>query len=477
VLAEWGGFLEGNKESQQALSLTQQAVFHAQEAMAPDLLYETQWRSGRLLRQAGNHSAALVAYREALEQLESIRQERMVVASSRNHSYRQEVGGVYMELVDLLLSSPEGNKKETLQEVQHILELLKSAELEDYFKDDCVDTARSRQQEQPIPPKVAVLYPIMLENRTVILLGRSDGWHQIVIPVAGEEVKQKAALLRFNLEKRTSRTYLNQARTLYDWLIRPLENHLQQVETLVFVPDETLREIPLATLHDGKQHLIDAYAVVVIPGLQLLQSQSLIRPSNHILLAGLTQGVQGFSPLPHVASELKAIATLYPGRTLQDDDFSLPNLHREMEKENYQVVHIASHGQFTGNIRESFLLTHDGRITMDDLDRLVRRPQSPDQPVDLLTLSACQTAKGDDRAALGLAGVAVKAGTRGALATLWYVNDQAASLLVEEFYRHLQQPGANKAVALQSAQKSLKQNRSYAHPAYWGGFLMIGNWL
>jgi CHAT domain-containing protein len=100
-----------------------------------------------------------------------------------------------------------------------------------------------------------------------------------------------------------------------------------------------------------------------------------------------------------------------------------------------------------------------------------------DQPLELLTLSACQTAAGDDRAALGLAGVAVKAGAKAALATLWKIHDEPSSMLVEEFYRHLRDPSVSKAVALQRAQLKLLGDAAYAHPRHWAAFLLINNWL
>jgi CHAT domain-containing protein len=100
-----------------------------------------------------------------------------------------------------------------------------------------------------------------------------------------------------------------------------------------------------------------------------------------------------------------------------------------------------------------------------------------DQPVELLTLSACQTAVGDDKAALGLGGVAVKAGARSALATLWYINDQASSILITDFYEDLKKPGISKARALQQAQLELLEDHRYDHPSYWSPFLLIGNWL
>ncbi|MGC4098483.1 MAG: CHAT domain-containing protein [Nitrospira sp.] len=140
-------------------------------------------------------------------------------------------------------------------------------------------------------------------------------------------------------------------------------------------------------------------------------------------------------------------------------------------------MHIATHGKFSPNVQDSFLLTHDGKLTMQTLDQLVGLFRYRQEPLELLTLSACQTGVGDDRAALGLAGVALKAGARSALATLWFINDEASATLIAEFYRQLHQPSLSKAVALQRAQMKLVNDRVYEHPAYWSPFLLLNNWL
>ena len=124
------------------------------------------------------------------------------------------------------------------------------------------------------------------------------------------------------------------------------------------------------------------------------------------------------------------------------------------------------------------MLTYDGKLTLDNLEALIRPSQYRGKPVELLVLSACQTAAGDDRAALGLAGVAVKAGARSALASLWSVNDQSTSALITEVYHQLREhPTISKARALQAAQIKLLDDRRYRHPCYWAPYLLIGNWL
>jgi CHAT domain-containing protein len=187
--------------------------------------------------------------------------------------------------------------------------------------------------------------------------------------------------------------------------------------------------------------------------------------------------VQGFPALPYVREEVASIQRLYGGTVLRDEDYSLRNVEAELSRRAYGVVHIASHAQFRSDLDQTFLLAYDDKLTMDRLQALMGLSRYRDRPVDLLTLSACQTAVGDERAALGLAGLAVKAGARSALATLWYVSDQASAQLVAEFYRQIKEGTGSKAQALQQAQLRLLADARYQHPGYWAPFLLIGNWL
>jgi CHAT domain-containing protein len=328
--------------------------------------------------------------------------------------------------------------------------------------------------------RTAAIYPIILPERTVMLMSLPDGLGQVSIPISADDLTALVRELRLLLEKRTTRQYLPIAQQLYDGLIRPIEPRLedQAIDTLVFIPDGPLRTIPLAALHDGEGFLIDRYAVATVPSLSLLDPRPVAEARITTLLNGLTESVQGFASLPFVASELDTIASLYGGTVLRDHEFVVPEVEESLAQTPYSVVHIASHGEFAGDPDKSFLLTYDGRLDMDGLEQLIKLSRFRDEPVELLTLSACRTAAGDDRAALGLAGVAIKAGARSALATLWFINDQASSLLVADFYRQLgTTPTPTKAKALQRAQQRIKSDLRYRHPAYWAPFLIIGNWL
>jgi len=232
-------------------------------------------------------------------------------------------------------------------------------------------------------------------------------------------------------------------------------------------------------LHDGKGFLVERFAFATAPGLTLIEPQALeSKKSLQVMLSGITESVDNFPPLPFVGDELADLQTIFAGQSVMvDREFRVANFEQQMRNKPYSIVHIASHGQFDSDPKKSFLLAYDGRLSMDGLEGVMKLARFRDDPVELLTLSACRTAAGDDRAALGIAGVAVKAGARSALATLWYVNDQASSMLVTDFYRQLREPGVSKAKALAIAQRAVIADERFRHPGYWAPFLLIGNWL
>jgi CHAT domain-containing protein len=400
-------------------------------------------------------------------------------------SFRDSIGPVYFELADLLLQYPAGSgnaqqAEPNLLEARDAIEMFKVAELRDYFHDECVDAARSRISAIEIVSKsAAIIYPIILKDRLELLVSLPTGMKRVSVPVSSEVLTKEIRAFRILLEKRTTREYLPYAQHLYDHLIRPLDQVLASVpiDTLVFVPDGALRTIPMAALHDGKGFLIQRYAVATTPGLTLTDPRPLKRERMKALSVGLSVAVQGFPALPSVSEELQAIQGFYGGKVLLNKDFLVSRVEQELKDEAFSLVHIASHGQFGSDSRKSFLLTFDDKLTMDRLDQFIGVFRFRDEPLGLLTLSACETAAGDDRASLGLAGVAIKAGARSAVATLWFINDQSSSELVTEFYRQLQNASASKAVALQRAQIKMLQDGVYEHPAYWAPFLLLNNWL
>jgi CHAT domain-containing protein len=485
ALGYMGKLYEDDERYEDALTLTHSAAAMAQKVYSPESLYRWQWQTGRILKETGHIAKAVAAYRRTLYTLQSIRQEINNCHDIQQASFREVAGSISSEMVDLLLrhsktvQDPDIHES-LLLEARDVVELLRVYELRNYFKDDCVDAGSYQGVTlDDISNTAAVIYPVMLADRTELLVSLPSGLKQFTLPIDKAAMTKEIRQFRNKLEKRTTWEFLPHARKLYDYLIRPVEADLSAagVDTLVFVPSGPLRTVPMAALQDGRQFLVEKYATAITPGLNLIDPTPIRRENIKILAAGVTEASQGFPPLPEVAFELQNISKIFLSKLLLNQDFLVSNMETELKKEEFNIVHIASHGQFQGDVNETFVLAFDDKLTMDTLDKYAGFLQFRQTPLDLLALSACESAAGDDMAALGMAGVAVKAGARSALATLWFINDMASSLLIKEFYHQISNPSVSRAKALQQAQLSLAKDPRFDHPGYWSPFLLINNWL
>lgn len=483
-----GKLYEENNQNDDALSYTQKAIFQAEQLEAPELLYLWQWQKGRIYAAQGQLDQAIAAYRLATYNLEKIRSDLVASYKGTGSVYQDVVGPVYLELADLLLQRAAATgepsmKQADLRDARQGLEQTKIAELQDYFLDPCVTSAQAKATGlEEVSDDTAILYPVLLTNRTELLISLKSGIEQITIPVSRNKLTTEIRSFRKSLEDVNSRQYLLHAQTLYDWIIRPAGDYLSanHIATLVIIPGGPFRTIPFAAFHDGKQFLIEKYAVVYTPGLMLTDASPLTRTNLNILVGGLTESVSGYPALPAVTGEISSIRTTFGTdreTILVDKEFVLTKLENELTSNPYNVVHIASHGVFERDVRNSFILTYDDKLTMDKLEDYMQFRRFSEDSIELLTLSACQTAAGDDRAALGLAGIAIKAGARSALGTLWYISDLATSLLISEFYHELLDESISKAKALQTSQISILSDTRFKHPVFWAPYLLIGNWL
>lgn len=480
-----GHLYETQHRTDEALDLTRRAILAAQQVSSPESQYRWHWQTARLLRSKGQINEAMAAYQRAIETLQPIRSEFMVGGQNRRFSFRETTGNLFFELSDLLLqrasSTPDlAARQHLLGQAQDTVELYKAAELQDYFRDECVATARSKSTAIAQESKsTAIVYPIILADRMELLVSMPAGLKQFIVPVTVEQLTEEIRAFRLGLEDRSNNAYRPHAQQLYQWLIRPMEADLTNahITTLVFVPDGPLRTIPMGPLHDGTKFLIERYAVATTPGLTLTDPRPLNRKQIRLFSMGLTEAVQGFPALPYVGNELKAVQAIYGGKQVLNEEFRAGTVEHDLNEQPYNMIHIASHGKVESDVTKSFVLTFDDRITMDRLSHLVGLFEMRTVPLELLTLSACETAAGDDRAALGLAGMAIKAGAKSAMATLWFIDDEATAELITEFYKNLQDPATSKAMALQQAQLTLLKNPDRAHPSLWAPFLLINNWL
>ncbi len=368
-----------------------------------------------------------------------------------------------------------------------------------------------KKTAKSIEKNPGIIYVVSRSNQLELILvtaNRPPKYYRI--PQANQqafnqEIRRLVAGVSRPPHAEDSDQYLAASQQLYDWMITPLETELknQGIDTLIFSLDPGIRNFPIATLHDGDSFLVQKYGLGLVPSLNLTD----IRYQNINNLSVLAMGASEFMDqnivdLPAVEMELSMILEDWRGETLLNQDFTLENLQSQREEESFEILHLATHGAFNpGQPEESYLQLWDQKLQFEQLRQL----NSSDQPLELLVLSACETAFGDVDAELGLAGLAVQTGVKSVLASLWQVDDAATLGLMSEFYRQLSRMTYTvKAEALRQAQIAMiegnlkvesgqlrslsrgdqpvnlpvlpaEESVNLSHPYYWASFVMVGS--
>ncbi len=477
ALGSLGQYYE--QHQQPAIQATEQALMLAQSMQAADLAYRWQWQLGRLLKQQGDRTGAIAAYSEAVRSLQSLRSDLVGINREVQFSFQSQVEPVYRELADLLLAADIQSSQVELDQARQVIEGLQVAELDNFLREACLETELKLDQVIDRDNlSAAVLYTIVLPDRVEVILKLPQQKLQhyssaVARPTLEATVDELLNELKLPYVSQRSQVLSQQ---VYRWLLAPASERLNpSIETLVFVLDGSLRSLPLAALNDGQQFLIETYSVAVAPGLRLADPQPL-RYAN-LLIAGLSEARDNFAPLKFVAQEIQQIKAEIPSKVLFNESFTQANLQKQVNQSDYAIVHIATHGQFSSNAANTFILAWDRPINVNELGQLLQREAISPQPIELLVLSACQTAVGDRRAALGMAGVSIRAGARSTLASLWNLQDDSGAALMEQFYRSLGENQVSKAEALRQAQLALLKDPQYGAPRFWAPYILLGNWL
>ena len=294
-------------------------------------------------------------------------------------------------------------------------------------------------------------------------------------------------------------TYLAPAQQLYDWMLRPLEAELaaQDINNISFILDTGLRGTPLAAIHDGNGFIIERFSIGLMPSFSLTDTRYRDVRDVTLLAAGAAE-FQAQVPLPAVPIELNTIVeSIWPGTLLLNDDFTLEQVRAEREQRPFGIIHLATHGEFRpGAPANSYIQFWQEKLQLDD----IRQMGWADPVVELVVLSACRLAVGDEQAELGFAGMAVQSGTKSVLASLWSVDDTGTMGLMLEFYQQLQEASI-KAEAIRQAQLQMLNRqvalnqgvmtwtggevvlpddfgagtKQFNHPYFWSAFTLVGN--
>ncbi|MDJ0707136.1 MAG: CHAT domain-containing protein [Leptolyngbyaceae cyanobacterium MO_188.B28] len=486
-----GGLYEQLQDWSQALSFTQLALARAQTAQADEMKYQWQWQLGRIYAAQSQTLLAIDAYRQALNTLQPLRRDLAFLNPDIQFSFRENVEPVYRQLVNLLLE-PETPSLENLKQARTVMDSLQLAVVENFLHQACSDATLEEidQVVDQTDATAAFIYTVILDDRleVILKLPQPQALQSYRVAAPKAEIEATLTALQRSLQQKlpSRRTQIQTlSKQVYDWLVAPAAAALEQsnVSTVTFVLDGQLRNIPIAALYDGEQYLIQKYAVAVTPGLQLLGPQPLERKSMQALVAGSAETIPNtrIRPLPGVMAEVESIKTALKNiDVLLNRAFTQQTLGQRINLRPVPIIHIATHGQFSSRSEDTYILAGDGdRININELAELLRRrDQTQLTPIEILFLSACQTVTGDDRASLGMAGVAVRSGARSTIASLWYADDEATAQLVGRFYHHLSDPNVpTKAKALQLAQQDLLNNPRLDLPVYWAPYVLVGNWL
>jgi CHAT domain-containing protein len=519
----------------QALIYTQQAQLSAQQNLqVKDSLYFWQWQTGIILnkqaqqlRQNKNEleanlkeNQAINSYQQAIDTLNEIRSDILIAQRELQFDFIDRIESLYREFAQLRLTRATrlqnnlksiNNKvnqkqinnnfltKNNLKQLNRDLDIeldsavktidyLKLAQLQNYFGNDCnLKITTPQEIDKLLGENTVVFNSIIFEDQTAIIVTFPDRSKKFtLINQNRQDLENKINNFRKGITNKSDRNYqqaLKIGTELYNDIITPFADDLKAENTLVFIQDRILRSIPMAALYNQNEHkfLIEKYPIANTPSLEVIITKKEISPQRRALILALTTGAQIdqqiFSPLTQVDDEIKAVKQQFPDSKSLVNNFDQNTLKTELNEMIYPIIHIATHGQFSAIREDSFLVTgNNQKLTLRQLENDIRNSQDSNL-IELLALTACETAVGDDRASLGFAGVALQAGVRSAIASLWSVNDQSTQILVTEFYQQWKQ-GKTKVKALQLAMiKVINENKTLAHPYYWSPFILIGNWL
>jgi CHAT domain-containing protein len=501
ALGQLGALYEQTGQKPEAEALTRQALLKAEALQAADIRYRWEWQLGRLQQQQGNLTEALVAYQAAVKSLQAVRNDLLAIGAEVQFSFRDDVEPVYRGLVELLLSADLANANKTpsqdnLKQAIQQVNALQLAELNNFLGCNLAQVVAIGDVKTD--PTAAKLYPMILPNRLAVVLERPGEqpllFHEVVKPRA--EILATLQQLRQNLSAsdRTPEAIAGLSE-LNQWLIAPFQSELSAelsatqtpIQTLVFVLDAELRNVPMAALYDAaqQQYLVSRYAIAVAPRLELFQPSP--RPAQFDLFLGgigepQTLADRAFPKIEYLTPELEQIQTIVKAKTpLLNANFTETNLEQQLQSGNFSAVHLKTHGIFSSDPEETFIVAYQELITGRDLGRLIQLGRLDSRlgeasAIELLVLSACSTAQGDSRAVLGLAGIAVQAGARSVVSTLWEAQDLPNTELMIRFYQALLDPQISRAEALRQAQLHLLA-QGYTTPHVWATYVLVGNWL
>lgn len=434
-------------------------------------LYESQWLAGRIYRIRGEKEAAILSFRNAIDSLDAFNRSFTTINIERRIDFSLKIEPIYRGLLELLLDGSD-IEQANLKEALLISGKLRLAQLENYFGDNCfeLEVESSFLNNNQDSRNTALINSIILENATYFILRLSDGtFHYSKSDFGKNEINKLATDWYESVKDSSNWQYSFKALDLYNIIIAPFEQKIQAAnpDILTFVHDGVLRNIPMAALYDGEKFLTEKWAIISSLG---LKSKEKVNQKKVLKLAafGLGVPIEGWSQLNGIYEEVENVVNIIRGKKFLDQNFTTVNFANQLNQNNYSVLHLASHANFGGIAENSLILAYDKSFSALDFKKYLFQSKIP---IQLLVLSGCETAVGNDYSILGLGGVALRSRVNAVLGSFWDVQDALQPQLVQNFYLKLEESKFNPALALQQIQ--IEQIKLDAHPAQWASFNLI----
>jgi CHAT domain-containing protein len=458
------------------ITAANRAQYLAQSIQAWEIDYRASALLGKTSQTAGQLATATIHYRQAINSLRAMRQSLRGFPAAVQFQLHEAAEPVYHAYLNLLFK-------------QHL-------------DDEAIAVSRNRQLDEletawgePVPDWQSIDQMVATTDNYFIFVLAGTSRDRVIIRSRNQrysysiDARQLATVLenmaitveREDLIRVDPSVIVNYGKILYQLLLAPAARteHLPIDGNLTFILDPTLQELPVDFLHDGKDYLLTRYSFNLGMGGPMQQPHALPPGQIKAVLAGIDTVAPSFSDqLPTLITSVKELQSISPhlnGKILTNQDFTIAKLTQAIVQQQPDILHLSTHGVFSTEPQATGIFAWDEKITMGQLKRLIQLKHQ-NGPLNLLVLSACETAKGDRLSMLGLAGVAAQAGARSTLASRWLADEYATMQLMNKFYAGLTH-GIPKAEALRQAKLELMRSQDFNHPFFWGGFTLLGSWI
>jgi len=443
---------------------TEPAIALAQEINNPQRLFYQQWQLGKIFLALANKNNAIEAYSLALSDLNSQRGE-LGLGSDLLFHLQDDAILFLREYIQILL------ELEQIERVIEILPILKLSEFQNYFNDPCLDLSISkpRDNETKSDNKTATLHYFISSERVYTILEYQNQYSLKSTQIDRDKLSEQIYKYRKDyVVAQIGNYYIEPSKELYKILIEPIEEIIpESVKFLLISRDSDLKNIPYESLMYGNnKYLIEKYSLIYIPGLPTINETK--QEKNQVIFS-LTDTTIG-EPLQYAEKELSAISSAIEIKSFLGNNFTANQLEKTLSQERISLLHLATHGSFSGTAKNSYLQAYDRLISLEEFKSLLIGSK---QPVNLLVLSGCQTAVGSDRAILGFAGMSLRARIPNIVGSLWSIEDDDGLVnFMSDFYQKLAE---GKSIEVAKREAQLKRIRTGDNPGSWAGIILIQN--